>query len=64
MRQRRRLLTAVSLVAALGLVAAACGDDEPHDLRERGCVASMLDSVGGEYPTDLDSGCIVRTSRA
>jgi basic membrane protein A len=28
MRQRRRLITAVSLVAALGLVAAACGDDD------------------------------------
>jgi basic membrane protein A len=30
MRQRRRLLTAVSLVAALGLVAAACGDDDDN----------------------------------
>jgi basic membrane protein A len=28
MRQRRQLLTAVSLVAALGLMAAACGDDD------------------------------------
>jgi basic membrane protein A len=28
MRQRRRLITAVSLVAALGLLAAACGDDD------------------------------------
>ncbi len=55
MRQKKRLLSAVALVASLGLVAAACGSDEDSDAASDTTAAASTEetSAGAEASSDV-----------
>src|SRR5262245_45317691 len=51
MRTRRRLITALSLVATLGLIASACGDDDDSASEDTGGAVTETTAAGATETT-------------